>query len=158
MKGKPEAESWWCERCRELINLKSGTDIKCIMDEDLTGAIVKTNIGWVHISCVNWISEIWFTNAEKTNVYGQLLESRKEYTSTYTGKKGQTCITCDYSNCINAFTIREAMKNGLIRGDMTDNRETEESHEAYIFCENHRNDGKNVLKRFGVGGLKTRET
>lgn len=49
----------------------------CRLCDDMQGVIVKTNIGWVHLTCVNWIPEIWFKEkSENTIVEGKLQVER----------------------------------------------------------------------------------
>jgi hypothetical protein len=57
------------------------------MDDELSGAIVQTNIGWVHISCVNWLPELYFEDAAKKQVHGEIWESRKNQTCCYSKKR-----------------------------------------------------------------------
>ena len=85
LSGMPSTDKWYCLRC------KTEPEAKCVMDDDQTGAIVETNIGWVHISCVNWLPEVGFTNAEKTEVKGEIWESRMNRKCTLTRQKG-VCI------------------------------------------------------------------
>ena len=43
----------------------------------MKGVIVKTNIGWTHLTCVNWIPEIWFAlDSDNTRVEGKLTTDR----------------------------------------------------------------------------------
>jgi hypothetical protein len=97
--------------------------VKCVMDDDHSGAIVETNIGWVHISCVNWLPELYFTNKDKTEVHGKIWDSRKNRKCSLTNKKA-VCIQCDYQDCTKQFGIRAAMKKELIRDweEMDENR------------------------------------
>lgn len=46
--------------------------IRCELCPNLKGVMTKTNIGWVHMTCVNWHPEIWFDNKEKSEVGGCL--------------------------------------------------------------------------------------
>ena len=52
--------------------------LQCILCNDLKGIIVHTNIGWVHLTCVNWMPDIWFdVDSDKTIVKGKLDADRK---------------------------------------------------------------------------------
>ena len=73
-------------------------DFACILCFDLKGVIVRTNIGWVHLTCVNWIPEIWF-NLESGNtiVEGKLEQNRSKLPCSYCKGKhkkkvGASCI------------------------------------------------------------------
>lgn len=48
------------------------SDVRCIFCTDLKGVIVKTNKGWAHISCVNWLPDIWFADDDKSIIEGKL--------------------------------------------------------------------------------------
>jgi hypothetical protein len=53
-------------------------EIKCLFCTDLKGIITRTNIGWAHLTCVNWMPEIWFTDQTKMEVRGNINHERKE--------------------------------------------------------------------------------
>ena len=64
--GKPP-NFWFCMRCKHLIEKNLAAKIvKCVFCNDLTGVIVPLyslalrEMKWVHLTCVNWIQEIWF--------------------------------------------------------------------------------------------------
>ena len=75
---------WYCQRCiamQQMENDGEGRDpsrFACILCPDLKGAIVKTNIGTVHITCVNWIPDVWFADQTKTSVGGKLDPKRTQ--------------------------------------------------------------------------------
>jgi len=46
--------------------LQGPEHFKCKLCNDLKGAIVLTNYGWVHITCINWTPDVWFADKEKT--------------------------------------------------------------------------------------------
>ena len=88
---------------------------KCKLCNDLQGAIVKTNLGWVHITCVNWTPDVWFTDEEKTNVEGKINTARFNLSCSVCKKQKQgSCIQCDYKDCSSSFHIRCAINKKLI--------------------------------------------
>jgi len=77
----PTYTQWFCQRCTHLLHtqdphskndaLISATAVKCFLCEDLTGIIIRVynkeqpttthdNQRWVHVTCVNWIPQIYF--------------------------------------------------------------------------------------------------
>ena len=87
---------------------------KCVICPDLKGIIVKTNIGWVHLTCVNWMPEIWFKEgSENTIVEGHMSESRYKLTCKFcrgkNKKKLGACIQCDFKDCPSSFHVRCAI-------------------------------------------------
>lgn len=85
--------------------------------DDVQGIIVNTNIGWAHISCINWTPEIWFDNEQKTLVGGKLNKDRFGlfcYICKKKKKSAGSCIQCDYKDCAFNFHVRCAMKESLI--------------------------------------------
>jgi len=131
--------------------------LRCKMCSDLQGAIVHTNLGWVHITCVNWTPDIWFADEEKTRVEGKINTSRFQLNcSICKRQKSGTCIQCDYKDCSISFHVRCAMRKELIRDweAMSEHRENEEAHDCFVFCAKHIEKGRDTLKRFGAAGLE----
>ena len=92
----------------------------CILCNDFKGAIVETNIGRVHLTCVNWLPDIWFDNDEKTKVGGNLTKKRFSLSCTFCNRKGKrnrggSCIQCDYKDCTVSFHVRCAINHGIIK-------------------------------------------
>ena len=64
---------WYCQRCRFIINEhKDPNFIRCYFCPEMKGIIKvvlpsqSLNINskiWAHISCVNWIKEIYFSDS-----------------------------------------------------------------------------------------------
>ena len=150
----PEGD-WFCERCTQLKQEESKNqgycnpkEYGCILCSDFKGIIVRTNIGWVHITCVNWMPEIWFNeNSDKTIVEGNLTAERQKLTCSYCKGKNKRrigfCIQCDYKDCHTSFHVRCAIQQDLIRSwdEMEDHMEDDKVWEAYIFCKKHKNQG-----------------
>lgn len=77
-------------------------------------------MGWVHLTCVNWMPEIWFKeDSENTIVEGNLSKDRTKLICSYCkGKnvrKFGCCIQCDYKNCPTSFHVRCAIDQNLIK-------------------------------------------
>jgi hypothetical protein len=66
------------------------------------------------------------------------------------------CIQCDYKSCEKAFHVRCAIDKGLINNweQMNEQRENEEAHECFIFCDSHYEIGCKGLKEGGKDRLK----
>ena len=76
--------------------IKDPTTYGCVLCSDLKGIIVNTNIGRVHITCVNWIPDIWFDDVMKTVIGGKLNATRAQLNCAYckgkNKKKTGSCI------------------------------------------------------------------
>ena len=163
----PEGD-WYCERCTALMEqekIQNGLcDPKmfaCVLCSDLKGIIVKTNIGWVHLTCVNWMPEIWFTDEKyKTCIEGNLTKERQQLICSYckgrNKKKVGFCIQCDYKDCSTSFHVRCAMDQELIKSwdEMEDHMVGDKVWEAYIFCKKHLVLGVEALETYGVNGIR----
>ena len=69
--------------------------LSCVFCSDLKGVIVKTNIGWVHLTCVNWMPEIWFkVDSECTIVEGKMNSARTKLNCNYCKVKSKKKIGC----------------------------------------------------------------
>lgn len=70
---------WFCMRCKYLDEHREMkvSEICCIFCRDLKGIIVKTNLGWAHITCVNWLPDIWFEDEDKSIIGGKIDPERK---------------------------------------------------------------------------------
>ncbi len=82
---------WFCQRCLNLMENDLQPDsISCMFCSHLTGVMVpiqNNNVTtWVHITCVNWIKEIYFQDITETcsNQSG----SQEEYVDFYSGSSG----------------------------------------------------------------------
>ena len=159
---------WFCERCKALMAQESNQGgycepkaFACGLCSDLRGAIVKTNIGWVHLTCVNWIPDVWFhEDAEKTRVEGQINAGRRQLSCVYCKgkhkKKVGCCIQCDYKDCMASFHVRCAIKQELIKpwDEMDDHMDKDQDWNAYIFCKKHITTATTALQKFGLNGIK----
>ena len=71
-------EDWYCARCRELLkDPNSGVDkVACNFCPSVQGALkvvkYKGESIWAHISCVNWLCNIWFGDSEKVKITGEM--------------------------------------------------------------------------------------
>jgi len=72
IKKVPEG-NWYCMRC---LYLKShpeahAASIMCAFCNDLKGIMIKDSKGvWAHLTCVNWIPEIWFMDDNRDTIGG----------------------------------------------------------------------------------------
>jgi len=57
-------EDWYCERCTHLLKQQNPTNIICTFCPELKGIMKKIKNSkpeiWAHVSCVNWIPEIYY--------------------------------------------------------------------------------------------------
>lgn len=73
-----EQDDWYCARCRDLLeDVGSQVDkVSCCFCPSVQGALKPVQYCgskiWAHISCVNWLVNIWFIDPEKEIVTGQL--------------------------------------------------------------------------------------
>jgi hypothetical protein len=75
----PKDKDWFCQRCVFLMQTPASIvpDTKCYFCNDLKGIMVKTNqCGFAHISCINWIPEIWFEDTEREQIGGSISSDR----------------------------------------------------------------------------------
>ncbi len=64
---KVPSDDWYCDRCLHLIHHNlPGDAISCVLCPDQRGLMTTWDDGWVHLVCVNWISEIWLADDLKT--------------------------------------------------------------------------------------------
>ena len=72
---------------------------------------------WVHISCVNWMPDLWIEGEQKEKVTGKVHHSRLNGTCFYCHQKGKgALINCDFKpSCVHRFHIRCAIEKGTIR-------------------------------------------
>ena len=101
LQGFPTTDEWFCVRCVGMMAKGKGAlteedDIACLLCQDLTGVIVETNMGWVHIACVNWFPEVWFPERDKKRIEGDIFNWRKGLVDMFTKKKGGACLQCDF--------------------------------------------------------------
>ena len=160
-------DAWYCERCIELMKQEQQNQgscdpkqFMCLLCSDLKGIIVKTNIGWVHLTCVNWMPEIWFTDeALKNHISGEITKERTNLVCSYckgkNKKKVGCCIQCDYKDCPTSFHVRCAIEQELIKSwdEMDDHMVDDKVWDAYIFCKKHNNEGVAALASFGREGI-----
>ena len=117
------------------------TQVPCFICPDVKGLIVETNMGWAHMTCINYIPEIWFSDKSRRMVTGKIDQDRKglpcHLCKLVAGKNSKKyLIQCDFKNCRLSFHIRCAMQHGLIKSweDMLKHRETDKSTDLFIFC------------------------
>ncbi|CDW88690.1 phd zinc finger-containing protein [Stylonychia lemnae] len=153
-------EAWYCMRCQFLRNNPESTvaQICCQFCNDLKGIIIRDqrNI-WAHITCVNWIPDVWYKDDYKTLIEGNFNNDRQKLNCYVCRKKNTgSCIQCDYKNCQQAFHVRCGMKTQLIRDweSMDDQRVNEDDYECFVFCDKHLEIGKRDLKTGGKDRLR----
>lgn len=135
---------------------------QCVFCPDLKGIITQTNIGWAHITCVNWQNEIFYTDKTLTQVSGQPDDICSKLCCSYCklGKKSKGLkIQCDYKTCTTAFHVRCAIYNNLIDYTMDNNIEDPtNSWNKYIFCRKHIEIGTKTLRDMGPEELLKRRS
>ena len=75
LSNKIPTQDWFCQRCSYLIknNLKSN-EITCFLCSHLKGVMVMVKneqhgrSDWTHVTCVNWIKEIYFEELDESFV------------------------------------------------------------------------------------------
>lgn len=106
-------------RCKYLKSQPEAhqASIVCAYCNDLKGIIIRDSNGvWAHLTCVNWIPEIWFMDDNRDTIGGKLDPDRKKFPCYICRKKNYgVCIQCDYKDCQTAFHVRCAMEKKLIR-------------------------------------------
>ena len=72
---------------------------------------------WAHLTCVNWLKDVWFSDEDKTKIDGKinLPEHEALRCSICCLKNAGACIQCDYKDCTRAFHVRCAIREKLIR-------------------------------------------
>jgi NuA3 HAT complex component NTO1 len=102
-------QNWFCERCKYLNKTnKKPIHIKCIFCPDRKGMMLLTEIGWAHITCVNWLPEIWYKNEKenlKFNLNGKINEKRKGLMCYVCKDTDGYCLHCDFKDCDKNFHI-----------------------------------------------------
>lgn len=89
-------------------------EIKCLLCPKIDGIlkqISKDAVGWAHVVCVNWISDIWFDSDAKTTVNGKIMKKRFDLTCGLCKKKEGSILQCDFKNCTKSFHVRCAIKS-----------------------------------------------
>jgi len=89
-------EDWICERCNYCENKKQGdySVAKCRLCHKYEGAMVKDNLHWYHIQCVNWTPEIyWEDEDKKDKIAGSLQKCELQQVEK------NTCGYCGVDNC-----------------------------------------------------------
>lgn len=87
---------------------------KCVLCEKVKGVIVNVEkFGYVHISCVNWDTDIYFEEIS-TIIDGELTKARKNLICMYCKVKGGYCIQCEYKSCAKSFHVKCAVSKGCI--------------------------------------------
>ena len=104
MKEEVPEGDFLCQRCMNILFNKKIS--KCKYCSDNTGAIVKTPVVkqlnkrtgrmkkqkdpiWAHISCVNWLPEVWYNDDNDEEIISKL-------DGQFKGLKCQICKQSDY--------------------------------------------------------------
>ena len=161
-------EDWFCARCRDLIE-----DPKCsFVDEkfacafcpDAQGAIKEVKYCgetfWCHVSCVNWLCNIWFNDSNKDKVTGDM--------DKYRSRQRQRCsscrlegglFSCDQPGCSKKYHVRCAAKLGVIYSYdlMNEDYKTLSDPEGKnIYCNYHRRQMLKAAKNAQIAQLKAK--
>ena len=116
---------WYCERCENLYGRgMRPSEICCKFCPELKGIMTRTDrLGWAHVTCVNWMPELWYININdartgkmirNANVEGQPNNQRKNLPCKICKKKSGYVLQCDYQDCFHQFHVRCAMRDGII--------------------------------------------
>ncbi|CAI2386871.1 unnamed protein product [Moneuplotes crassus] len=153
-KGVPGGE-WNCERCEFVWRKKRG-DFRCCvcrLCRKSEGCLVKVQMWWYHVQCVNWTSEIYFEDyGSKKKLGGSLAKEEcmqvQKDTCTYCNIDDCYCIKCDILECNEKFCVRCASNKGIIREDtLMESHKHPDMHDVvYIFCERHINYGVSLVQ------------
>jgi len=66
--------------------------IKCFLCEGFKGLITRTNFGWAHVTCINYIPEVWYEDEYKQTITGRVHPDRRNLLCTICKKKNGFCI------------------------------------------------------------------
>ena len=111
---------------------------------------------WVHINCVNWTPEIWFTDDYKNKIAGKVASFRQEINCQRCHKAEGSCIQCDFKNCGRSYHVRCAIKRDLIGSweEMHKRLGEPADHLATpVFCHKHLVEGTKIFKQLGEAGI-----
>ena len=81
-------------------NLKAN-GITCIFCKDVHGVITENNFGWAHITCVNWMPEIWYDDQDNKKICGKMNKDREGlfcHICKDRSRQGML-LQCDFKNC-----------------------------------------------------------
>lgn len=164
LNGFPQGD-WFCQRCLLLMKQEKETghcdpqSAACALCNGMKGALVETNLGWVHLTCVNWMPDIWFkTGSDYKIVEGKQTQGRGSLSCCFCrrrSKHNNYCIQCDYKDCPTSFHVRCAISEKLIKAwhAMEDHVVNDRDWQAYIFCKKHLKPGKDALRTDGLEGI-----
>lgn len=93
--------------------------------------------------------EIWYHDGDNREVRGEINNDRKGlfcYICKNKKREGHL-LQCDFRDCRLNFHVRCAIKDKMIQDweSMNDQREKEDSYDCFIFCNQHKTIGVNVL-------------
>ncbi|CDW80747.1 UNKNOWN [Stylonychia lemnae] len=162
-------QAWFCPRCLYLMNNNQTSDhIKCFLCEKIMGVLIQVYgeakfiqgklvaaTEWVHITCVNWIKEIYFEessemhdsqgNVTQTDYYsgtsgriiGHIPQQNYQIKCHLCDFKGGVCIKCDYRYCNLSFHVRCAIDHDIIRSYDLMKRDKYDENLIYVYCQKH---------------------
>ena len=141
-------KDWYCARCRDILQYPGPEvdTVTCYFCPSVQGALKPIQYCgeqvWAHISCVNWLVNIWFIDEEKERVTGQLKNSpkSKRFKCSHCNKAGGL-FNCDAYKCNRKYHVRCAVKIGTIYSyeQMNEDYKTEDDPEGKnVYCNQHR--------------------
>ena len=170
LKDVPRSD-WFCQRCLHLINgNRDPADVKCCFCGNGVGVLIQvkgdtqmvkgaciTPAEWVHITCVNWIKDIYFEevpidatlDSEASSdpvdffsgssgvIRGQLSPDACQMKCSLCDWPNGVCIQCDNRYCSDSFHVRCAIEKGYIvaMDDMI--KDAKNPKNSFVFCERH---------------------
>jgi hypothetical protein len=73
---------------------------------------------WAHVTCVNWIRDIWFEDERKCRIFDQIAD--EDFGCRCSVCKGEhgVCISCDFKDCMYRFHVKCGVRVKVIKEDM----------------------------------------
>ncbi|KEJ82550.1 Protein Jade-3 [Oxytricha trifallax] len=158
-------QDWFCMRCISLIHLnQQSEDISCYLCNKFSGVLIQiegvTQViqgkqqiyrDWVHITCVNWIKEIYFEEVKTNNqvdcvgnysgisgkINGHIPAQNYHMKCSLCNYQMGVCIKCDYRYCNISFHVRCAIDNDIIKNPEQMITDPKDENLKYVYCNKH---------------------
>lgn len=78
-------------------------------------ATFRGQVGFYHVTCVNWTYGAWFNPDNSEQIEGRVEEESFKQTCYYCRKVQGAIIQCDFKDCDKSFHVRCGIKDGLIQ-------------------------------------------